>query len=181
MLKLTEHEARQEYPDLVVAERGANRKNKPTRVVSARVLFHGSNGTAVNRRTRIRDQHRAPVAADLKRVMREKAKLGEKTFALTADVAEGHRQIPIHPRLPAFRIVWESPAQNLHAGLSLVACQPGHLLTGSTTASSGSKGTPQVPPPCLDIPSTSSTYTIGALGWILWGIQGLFKSSPVKV
>ena len=37
-------------------------------------------------------------AADLKRVMREKARLGEKTFALTADVAEAHRQIPIHPR-----------------------------------------------------------------------------------
>ena len=52
----------------------------------------------MNRRTRIRDQERAPVAADLKRVMREKARLGEKIFALTADVAEAHRQIPIHPR-----------------------------------------------------------------------------------
>ena len=62
------------------------------------MLFDGSNGIAVNRRTRIRDQERAPVAADLKRVMREKARLGEKTFALTADVAEAHRQIPIHPR-----------------------------------------------------------------------------------
>ena len=30
--------------------------------------------------------------------MREKARLGEKTFALTADVAEAHRQIPIQPR-----------------------------------------------------------------------------------
>ena len=30
--------------------------------------------------------------------MREKVRLGEKTFALTADVAEAHRQIPIHPR-----------------------------------------------------------------------------------
>ena len=38
------------------------------------------------------------MAADLKRVMREKARLGEKTFALTADIAEAHRQIPIHPR-----------------------------------------------------------------------------------
>ena len=42
----------------------------------------------MNRRTRIRDQERAPVAADLKRVMREKARFGEGTFALTADVAE---------------------------------------------------------------------------------------------
>ena len=52
----------------------------------------------MNHRTRIRDQERAPVAADLKRVLREKARLGEKTFALTADVAEAHTQIPIHPR-----------------------------------------------------------------------------------
>ena len=58
----------------------------------------GPNGIAVNRRTRIRDQERSPVAADLKRVMREKARLGQRTFALTADVAEAHRQIPIHPR-----------------------------------------------------------------------------------
>ena len=92
VLKLGEREARIQYPDLVVAALGANG------VVSARVLFDGSNGIAVNRRTRIRDQERAPVAADLKRVMREKARLGEKTFALTADVAEAHRQNPIHPR-----------------------------------------------------------------------------------
>ena len=30
--------------------------------------------------------------------MREKARHSDKTFALTADVAEAHRQIPIHPR-----------------------------------------------------------------------------------
>ena len=82
VLKLSEQEARRQYPDLVVAALGANRKNKPNGVVSARVLFDGSNGIAVNRRTRIRDQERSPVAADLKRVMREKARLGEKTFAL---------------------------------------------------------------------------------------------------
>ena len=98
MLKLSEREARIQYPDLVVAALGANKKEKPNGVVSARVLFDGSNGIAVNRRTRIRDQERAPVAADLKRVMREKARVGEKTFAFTADVAEAHRQNPIHPR-----------------------------------------------------------------------------------
>ena len=64
-------------------------------VVSARVLFDGSNGIPVNQRTRIRDQERAPIAADLKRAMREKSKIGQKTFALTADVAEAHRQEPI--------------------------------------------------------------------------------------
>ena len=39
----------------------------------------------------------APIAADLKRAMREKAKLDELTFALTADVTEAHTQVPIHP------------------------------------------------------------------------------------
>ena len=38
------------------------------------------------------------MAADLKRVMRERARLGERIFALIADVAEAHVQIPIHPR-----------------------------------------------------------------------------------
>ena len=98
VLKLSEREARIQHPDLVVAALGVNKKEKPNGVVSAWVLFDGSNGIAVYRRTRIRDQERAPVAADPKRVMREKARLGEKTFALTADVAGAHRQIPIHPR-----------------------------------------------------------------------------------
>ena len=35
----------------------------------------------------------APVASDLKRVRREKAKGGERTSVLTADVSEAHRQI----------------------------------------------------------------------------------------
>ena len=96
VLKLPELEARKQFPDLVVAALGANRKDKPNGIVSARVLFDKSNNIAVNRRTtRIRDQERAPVAADFKREMRETARLGEKTFALTADVAEAHRQIPI--------------------------------------------------------------------------------------
>ena len=38
------------------------------------------------------------MAANLKRVMREKVRLGERTFELIADVAEAHGQIPIHPR-----------------------------------------------------------------------------------
>ena len=98
MLKLTEHEARSQYPDLVMTALGANRKDNPDRVVSARVPFDWSDGSAVNRRTRIGDQERAVLAADLKRVMHEKARLGEKTFALTAGVAEAHSQTPIHPR-----------------------------------------------------------------------------------
>ena len=34
------------------------------------------------------------MASDLKRGMREKAKRGERTFAMTADVKGAHRQIP---------------------------------------------------------------------------------------
>ena len=64
-------------------------------MITARVLFDGTHGIAVNHRTRIRDQERAPIAADLKRVMREKSKTDEPTFALTADVTEAHRQVPI--------------------------------------------------------------------------------------
>ena len=45
--------------------------------MSARVLFDGTHGLCVNTKTRLRDQERAPIAADLKRSMREKAKVGE--------------------------------------------------------------------------------------------------------
>ena len=97
-------DARQRYPDLVVASLGAQRKDKPGGTVSARVLFDGTHGITVNTRIRIRDQERGPNAADLKRIMREKSRVGVPTFALTADVSEAHRQIPVaeqdwHPRV----------------------------------------------------------------------------------
>ena len=41
---------------------------------TARVLFDGTHGLCVDSRMRLRDQERAPIAADLKRAMREKAK-----------------------------------------------------------------------------------------------------------
>ena len=95
--KYTEAEAVAMYPGLVIASLGANRKDKPNGVVTARVLHDGTNGLAVNTRTRIRDQERSPIASDLKRGMREKADMQQPTFALTADVCEAHRQVPIHP------------------------------------------------------------------------------------
>ena len=61
-------------------------------------MFDGTNGIYVNRRTRIRDQERSPIAADLKRLMREKSRRGRRTMTLTLDVAEAHRHVPIHPR-----------------------------------------------------------------------------------
>ena len=98
VLILPEHEARRRYPDLVVASLGAICKDKPNGEVTARVLFDGTHGLWVNRRTRIRDQERSPIASDLKRALHEKATRGERTFALSADVSEAHRQVLVHPQ-----------------------------------------------------------------------------------
>ena len=94
---MTESEARTKYPNLVVASLGAQRKQKPGGKVTARVLFDGTHGLCVNTKTRLRDQEKGPIAADLKRSMREKARIGELAFALSADVTEAHRQVPKHP------------------------------------------------------------------------------------
>ena len=98
VLRLSEEEARRRFPCLTVASLGAQKKKKPGGEVTARILFDGTHGIDVNTRTRIRDQERAPIAADVKRVLREKAKQGEPTFALTADISEAHRQVPIDAR-----------------------------------------------------------------------------------
>ena len=93
VLKLSEDEARKRYPNLVVASSGAQSKDKKDGSYTAR----DTNGISVNKRIRVRDQERSPIAADIKRLLREKAKMAERTFALTADVAEAHRQVPIDP------------------------------------------------------------------------------------
>ena len=98
VLRLSEEEARRRYPNLTVASLGARKKEKPGGVISARVLFDDTHGIAVNHRTRVRDQERAPIAADLKRIMREKSIAEQPTFALSADVTEAHRQVPIAPQ-----------------------------------------------------------------------------------
>ena len=61
------------------------------------MLFDRTNGIFLISSTHLRDQERAPVSPVLNRPMREKAKSGEVTFRLTADVKEAHRQVPIHP------------------------------------------------------------------------------------
>ena len=68
-----------------------------TGVVTPRVLFDGTNGISVSKRTLLRDHERTPIAADLKRAIREKAQ-GGTSFALTADVSEAHWQMPIAKR-----------------------------------------------------------------------------------
>ena len=98
ILKLREVEARLQFPHFVVASLGATRKDKLGGVIIARVLFDGSKGILVNRRIRPRDQERAPVASDLKRFMRVKARRGEQTFSLTVAMAEAHWQVPVDRR-----------------------------------------------------------------------------------
>ena len=66
IIVLSEKEAKRTYPNLVIASLGAQRKEKPGGKVSARVLFDGTHGLSVNTRIRLRDQERAPIAADLK-------------------------------------------------------------------------------------------------------------------
>ena len=88
--------AKKRFLGLVVASMGAVKKEKDG-VISARVVFDGTNGSYVNSSTHLRDQERSPVAGDIIRFMREKARVGELTFGLTADIKEAHRQIPIHP------------------------------------------------------------------------------------
>ena len=74
VLKHSETEARELFPGLVVASLGAQRKEKPGGEVTARVLFDGTNGIFF-KRTKVRDQERSPIAADVKRAMRERAAL----------------------------------------------------------------------------------------------------------
>ena len=45
--------------------------------------------------TDVKGSRTGPDHADLKRVMREKSKTDERALALTADVTEAHRQVPI--------------------------------------------------------------------------------------
>ena len=67
ILSYTEQQAKEPYPGLTIVSLGAIKEGKPNGVVSARVLFDGNNGIPVNKRIRLRDQERAPIAADLKR------------------------------------------------------------------------------------------------------------------
>ena len=98
LLRLREAEAKAKYPHLVIASLGADRKDTPNGEVTARVLHDGTNGLAVNTKTRLWDQDHSPTSSGLKRAMREKPSRGLRMFALTADVKEAHRQIPIDPR-----------------------------------------------------------------------------------
>ena len=80
VLRLSEKEAEEMFPNLTVASLGAQRKEKAGGAVTARVLFDGNHGIAVNHRTRIRDQERGPIAVDIKRIIGEKSKVKRSNF-----------------------------------------------------------------------------------------------------
>ena len=90
LLRLTGKEALTLFANLTVASLGANKKEKAT--------GKGTHVINVNRRTRVRDQERGPIAADVKRFLREKARTRLPSFALTADVTVAHRQVSIDPQ-----------------------------------------------------------------------------------
>ena len=73
VLKMSEREARIRCPSLFMAFVGASRKDKPNGVVTARVLFDGTNGISINIRTRIKVYGRSA----------------------RANVAEAHRQVSV--------------------------------------------------------------------------------------
>ena len=150
LIKLPEDEAKARYPNLVFASLGSNRKDKPNGEISARVLFDGTNGLQVNTRTRLRDQERSPIVADLKRAVREKATLGVRTFALTADVKEAHRQVPIHPR------DWHLLGCRVEAGTDVYINTVGTF--GVASASTG-HACPRLSADCLNTsPQTAPTH-----------------------
>ena len=70
---MSEEEVERAYPSLVVASLGAMRKDKPNGAYTVRVLFDGTDGISVNKRTRLQDQERSPIAADIKRLLRQKS------------------------------------------------------------------------------------------------------------
>ena len=96
VLRLTEEEARRTYPHLsgCIGEGQSERQSQWTD-------FGESPVRRVERHTREwKDAHPRPgvslqCAADLRRAVREKSKIGQKTFARTADVAQAHRQVPM--------------------------------------------------------------------------------------
>ena len=67
VLRLSEEDARRRFPGLAIASLGAQRKEKPGGVITPRMIVDGTHGIAVNHRTRVRDQEKGPVAANLKK------------------------------------------------------------------------------------------------------------------
>ena len=98
-MKMTEKEAKERFGAYQVAALGALVKSVgEDGTVVPRVLFDGTHGVRINKDIRVRDQDRGPAAPDLRRFLRELARVGGPFFALTADVKDAHILVPHDPR-----------------------------------------------------------------------------------
>lgn len=88
MVEMRWEEARERFPDLVVASLGAIEKKDG----SYRVIHDGTHGIKVNSRIRVRDQLRNPTAGDLRTLLQV---LPGAFFALTGDVKRAHRLVRV--------------------------------------------------------------------------------------
>ena len=95
VIKRTEAQAK-EFEGLVIASMRVLRKEGATpEEDTARVLLDGTRSVPINSRIRVRDQERSPIAADLKRALRQRSARKESSMAITADIKEAHRLVPI--------------------------------------------------------------------------------------
>ena len=98
ILMPTEPQARYRSLNLVVACLGAIRKEKPTGVVTARVLFDDTRVISVNRRTRIRDQERAPIALASNGECGNSQRLENQRWHWQRMSVKFTGKVPIHPK-----------------------------------------------------------------------------------
>ena len=123
ILIMNDHEARSRFTKLTVACPGAKRAK--TNQKEWLKLVCCSTGLEAKQRTRVQGSENwsARIAANLERSMHEKSKGGVRTFALTADVAEAYRQVPIDER------DWHLLGRQVESGQSVYVNSVGHMVS----------------------------------------------------
>ena len=112
MVEYTDDEAKNKFGDrLFVA--GLAVVQEPGKI---RVVHDGSNGIHVNHRVRPRDQLRSPGAGELRCILREKAVIGRKLFAIAGDISKAHRRVKVR------EADWGYQACRLRPGYIWVNC-----------------------------------------------------------
>ncbi len=104
-IKLTPTEAKRRFPRLQVASLGAVVKTKPHAAaageshgaVAIRIVQDGTHGVEINKKIRVRDQDRCPVAGDVRRQQREQARTRPGT-GLAVDFSEAHHIPRVRPQ-----------------------------------------------------------------------------------
>ena len=96
--RASKSEARRRFLDLVVGVVGNEPQGQTQRRSQRKVAIRRDARTVCKPTYTDQRPRKTPFASDLKRALREKSKLGELTFALSAEVSEAHRQVSIHPQ-----------------------------------------------------------------------------------